>query len=317
MRVTVFDVHVLIAVIAVGAVKTVRAELVTALTQTNQLVSFDSATPGATSVRAISGLQGGDFLSAFDARPANKSLFGLAVNGTTGRLYNINRNTGQATLASTIRTPLIGSFFGVDFNPAVDRLRIVSNLGQNLRINVDTGETTVDTALQYAAGDRNAGAPPLVIASAYSNNTAGTAATTLYGLDLNTQSLVTQAPPNNGTLNTIGSLSSILFPEAAFDISGVTGVAYAILNGFELATVNLTTGATATIGAINAPSNLIGLSVQPTAIPEPGSGMLVLCGAAAWYVLRCRRCRVRQQADLADDPGTQTQHDQRQSASQA
>ena len=120
----------------------------------------------------------------------------------------------------TISAALNGNFFGMDFNPTVDRLRIVSDTGQNLRVNVDTGAALVDGALQFAAGDPNAGTTPQVVAAAYSNNFGNAVSTTLYTLDLATQSLLTQAPPNAGTLNTIGSLSGILFPEAAFDIFG-------------------------------------------------------------------------------------------------
>ncbi len=138
-----------------------------------------------------------------------------------------------------------------------------------------------------------------MIAAAYSNNIAGTGSTTLYTLDLSTQSLLTQAPPNNGTLNTIASLSSILFPEAAFDISGVTGVAYAILNGFELSAINLTTGVATSLGAINAPGNIIGLSapVGVTVVPEPSSLALMTLGAA-WIVrAKWRRRSSAVQAD--------------------
>lgn len=270
-----------------------RAELLLALTQGNQLVSFDSGNVGVTSTVTIAGLQAGDVLTGIDARPLNNSLFGFAVNGTTGRLYSIDRLTGAATLNSTLNTAVSGNFFGVDFNPTVDRLRIVSDTGQNLRVNVDTGAALVDGALQFAAGDANAGTPPQVVAAAYANNSNGAATTTLYTLDLSTQSLLTQAPPNNGTLNTVAALSSILFPEAAFDISGMTGMAYAILNGFELASINLTTGEATSLGAINTPGNIIGLSapVNITAVPEPSSIMLTVLGAAAVFGARRRRCK--------------------------
>lgn len=42
---------------------------------------------------------------------------------------------------------LEGTLFGVDFNPAVDRLRIISDTGQNLGVNFQTSETNVDTPL--------------------------------------------------------------------------------------------------------------------------------------------------------------------------
>lgn len=268
-----------------------RAELVTALTNDNSLVNFDTATPGTTSTVTITGLMGGDFLSDIDERPATGQLYGLANTAGTGRLYSIDRFTGEATLQSTVSTALTGSFFGVDFNPVVDRLRIVSDQGQNLRIDVSTGAATLDGTLQFAAGDANAGTPPQVVASAYSNNFAGTASTTLYGLDLSTQSLVTQSPPNAGTLNTIGSLSNILFAEAGFDISGISGLAYAVLNGFELVQVNLATGVTTSLGAINAPSSIVGFAAQSgiTAVPEPSSALLVLAAAALFFRVRQRR----------------------------
>ena len=40
---------------------------------------------------------------------------------------------------------LSGTAFGIDFNPVVDRLRITSNAGQNLRTNVVSGGVMVRT----------------------------------------------------------------------------------------------------------------------------------------------------------------------------
>ncbi|MCC6510533.1 MAG: DUF4394 domain-containing protein [Pirellulaceae bacterium] len=281
---------VLIPLTILAAMQTAKAELVTGLTQSNQLVNFDTSSPGLTSTVTVTGLVGGDVLNGIDARPLNGALYGFAVSGTTGRLYNIDRITGSATLSSTLNTAVNGNFFGIDFNPTVDRLRIVSDTGQNLRVNVTDGVSLVDGNLQFAAGDANSGTPPQVVAAAYSNNVASAVSTTLYTMDLSTQSLLTQVPPNNGTLNTIGALSGILFPEAAFDISGLSGVAYAILNGFELATVNLATGATTSLGAINAPGSLIGLATV-TAIPEPSSILLVTLGTAVWLGAKRQRQR--------------------------
>ena len=43
---------------------------------------------------------------------------------------------------------LSGTAFGFDFNPTVDRIRVVSDTGQNLRLNPDTGAVAaVDGAL--------------------------------------------------------------------------------------------------------------------------------------------------------------------------
>lgn len=290
MRLLLFNLSVLMTLLSAS---TARAEVVYALTDNNQLVNFDTSTPGTSSFVSVTGLVAGDFLSSIDSRPLNGDLYGFAVTAGTGRLYTIDRNTGAAALQTTIGTALSGNFFGVDFNPSVDRLRVVSDTGQNLRINVDSGVAITDTDLQFAAGDANAGTTPQVIAAAYSNNFAGAPSTTLYTLDLATQSLLTQSPPNSGTLNTVGSLSGVLFPEAAFDISGITGVAYAILNGAELSQVNLLTGETTSLGFIDTPGNIIGFAAPSsiTAVPEPSSAVLLALGMAGGYRAYRRRSK--------------------------
>ena len=80
-----------------------EAELLTGLTSTGNLVTFDSATPGtiASSV-AITGLQAGETLLGIDRRPANGLLYGL---GSTSRLYTINTTTGLATAVGARRSP--------------------------------------------------------------------------------------------------------------------------------------------------------------------------------------------------------------------
>src|SRR4030081_3863716 len=71
---------------------------------------------------------------------------------------------------------------------------------------------------QYKDGDPNAGKTPKVVAGAYSNSWKGTKATALYNIDVTTGALVTQAPPNDGVLNTIGSLGMTVNGPVAFNI---------------------------------------------------------------------------------------------------
>jgi hypothetical protein len=113
-------------------------------------------------------------------------------------------STFAATLVASLDKTLSGSRHGLDFNPVPDRLRLTSDTDQNLRINVDTGATTVDGALN-GAGNEN------VTGSAYTNNDTNTATgIVLYGINVNgaggLAELVIQNPPNNGTLTTVGSL---------------------------------------------------------------------------------------------------------------
>ena len=153
-----------------------------------------------------------------------------------------------ATLAqrSTFSVPLLGDFFGSDFNPVPDRLRTTSDAEQNLRTNADTGATTVDGPLAYADG-RQAD----VVGSAYTNSFADATTTQLYDIDAATDVLALQNPPNAGTLVEIGPLGADVTKYAGFDITppaaGSTPYAALLREGKEdrgsrLARIDLATG---------------------------------------------------------------------------
>jgi hypothetical protein len=103
----------------------------------------------------------------------------------------------QRTRAPTPFTPALrGRFFGVDFNPMVDRIRVTSDANQNIRLHPD------DANVVGADADLNPG-DPTVVGSAYTNSSfsAGLASSTvLYALDALDDAIYVQSPPNNGTL---------------------------------------------------------------------------------------------------------------------
>ena len=242
------------------------------LSVTNKLVRFNSGAPGTiqNSVQ-IGGLQSGENLVGIDFRPATGQLWGI---GSTSRLYTIDLNSGAATVVgSVLTTTLAGASFGFDFNPAVDRIRVTSDQDQDLRLNPNNGSVAaIDGTLAYTSTDRNAGQNPLVIASAYTNNFPGPAATILYNIDSNLDVLVTQNPPNSGTLNTIGSLGVNAGETGAFDIVG-TNTAFAALttsgeaNSTGLYTINLSTGAATMVGTIGGGEAIRGLAASLSAAP--------------------------------------------------
>ncbi len=237
------------------------------VTLAGNLVRFSSATPTTIDASvAITGLQSGETIVGMDVRPATRQLYAV---GSTGRIYIINPVTGTAQQAATLSVALNGTAFGVDFNPVPDRLRIVSDADQNLRVDVSSGTATVDGTLAYAAGDANAGQNPNVTGAAYTNNMAGATTTTLYVIDSNRDILATQNPPNNGTLNTIGPLGVDTTDMVGFDITNAGGAALAVLTtsltpGGSLAsrlyTINLTTGAATLVGDVGGGSPLRALT---------------------------------------------------------
>lgn len=237
------------------------------LTPNNVLVRFGSDNPKRVQVTGI----GNGNLQCIDFRPANGKLYGLT---DTDRIYTINPNTGVATLVSTLNPSNFGfngGFqSGCDFNPVVDRLRVVGSNDQNFRINVDTGEIAEftpgirpDKRLAYAADDRNSKRDPNITGAAYDSSRAGALSTELYGIDYNLDVLVEQDPPNDGTLNTIGSLGFNFAPIVGFDIfTDRDGKDNAFaLSGETLYTINLETGAARRMGSMPGGSGYIGLAV--------------------------------------------------------
>ena len=137
-----------------------------------------------------------------DVRPADGMLYAVTADGG---IYTVDAKTGAATMKSKLSETLkAGITVTVDFNPAADRLRVITSDGTNLRINVDDGKTTVDGTLKFKDGDAKAGKTPKVVAGAYTNSAnPKPAATALYDID-EAGHLLTQAPPNDGILNTVG-----------------------------------------------------------------------------------------------------------------
>lgn len=195
-----------------------------ALTASNEIVNYLSGNPLIEKATIpVTGLQPGEKLLAIDFRPATGQLYAVTDQS---RIYFINTTTGEAFAPSmTPFSPAIdGSMVGFDFNPTVDRIRLVTNTGQNLRLNPETG------GLAAIDGNLNPGSP-VVTAVAYSNSFAGTTSTILYDIDVATDKLYIQNPPNAGGLIEVGLLGVEAVGEAGFDIAPDNSVAIAALYG--------------------------------------------------------------------------------------
>ena len=228
----------LVTAAAAGAA---QAQTALGLTGDRTLVMIDTATGAVTgSVEA----QGVTRLHGIDYRPGNGTIIGVT---DTQAIVTIDPATGATTEIAKMNTMLDvaeGAAVIVDVNPAADRLRFMSG-SQNHRVNMETGEVTVDGMLNFDPADANAAATPMVVAVAYTNSYGKPEKTAMYDIDAGLNALLQQTAPNDGTLATIGSLGVTLEGPVALDVATTadgTNTAYvAALGGLHL--LDLATGA--------------------------------------------------------------------------
>ncbi len=264
--------------------------LVELTTGSQSLYSFSSDSPASGSLAAVAGLRTGEQLTSIDYRPLTGELYGLSSGNA---IYTLDSTSGTATLVGAGFTDsLNGGNFGFDFNPAIDRIRIVSDADQNFVAHPDTGEANVanTTAVAYASGDINAGAQPNVVHHGYDGNVFGALAsgTQLRAIDTNLDILVTQAN-NAGTLETIGPLGIDALDIGGFDVA-TTGNAFGVFSDgigsvtSTLYSIDLNTGAAASLGTV--PHTVWGIAAVP--VPEPSSNVIMIGLLISLFVVRRR-----------------------------
>ena len=218
----------------------------------------------------ISGMKEvGELIDGIDFRPVDGVIYGVS---NRNRLYKIDPVSGVATQVGAATFPIeLTEKHGFDFNPTVDRIRVLDGPTRNIRLNPDTAAQLVDTPLTYAAGDGLFGQPVTINAIAYSNNAPGSATTTLFGIDHNFDVLVRiggvdgNPSPNTGLVSSIGPLGVNAGADTHFDI-GASNLAFAtidVLGNPSLFTVNLSTGAASLIGATAIAATQTGLALAP------------------------------------------------------
>jgi hypothetical protein len=217
------------------------AETALGLTGDRTLVMIDTTTAAVTGTVEV---QGVTRLHGIDYRPGTMTVIGVTEAQV---IVTIDLMTGTATPLSTMNTmmdiaddaPVI-----VDVNPAADRLRFMSG-STNHRVNMDTGEVTVDGALNWDGADANAGSGLMVAATGYTNSYAKPEKTAMFNIETGMSALLQQTAPNDGTNTTIGLLGVTLEGPVGFDVATTadgTNTAWLAANG-GLHTVDLTTGA--------------------------------------------------------------------------
>lgn len=266
-----------------------RKENMFAVTTGNNLISFNAGQPRKIlSKKALTGLQLDEEIVGIDFRVAKGVLFALGSTKGQGRLYTIDKDSGKATaVGSPLAVALDGNEFGFDFNPTVDRIRVVSNSGLNMRLHPDTGAVVdanpnepgiqTDGKLAFDAADSNAGKTASVMAAAYTYNKVNDKITTNFAIDGKLDLLLTQGTregvmpavsPNTGRLFTVGKLGVGEAARVSFDIADTTGAGFAAFtkageSASKFYLINLETGAATFLGTIGGGEAVRGVSFEP------------------------------------------------------
>jgi Domain of unknown function (DUF4394) len=253
-----------------------RSLQVVGLTTDGRLVSFDADRPAQTrTIGKVKDLVGDMSLVGVDHRVQDGKLYGV---GDAGGIYTLSTRDARATKVGQLTVALNGTSFGVDFNPAANRLRVVSNTGQNLRHNLDDATATAPPLAGMTVMDGNLTVPPAttpamgIAAAAYTNNDLDpNTATTLFDLDTAADQIVVQSPANGGQLAATGKLLVDADPVAGFDIysrqavgttQGNRGFAtISVLGRYGFHQVDLLTGRATRVGSFRASTQVADIAI--------------------------------------------------------
>lgn len=226
----------------------------------NTIVSIDLATATVTNSVTVEG----PALLGIDYRPATAQIIGVTAEQA---VITIDPATGASTELSrmAVKLPVADMPVVVDVNPVPDRLRFMTGT-TNHRVNMDTGEVTVDGDLHFEATDANAGKTPMIVAVGYINSFGKPEATAMFDIDASLGALIRQTAPNDGTLATIGDLGVTANGPLSFDVAGsADGTNTAWLGtGDALHTVDLGTGKVIESWSVTGLDGMIrDLTIQP------------------------------------------------------
>ena len=225
------------------------------------LLRFNQNNPRRVASKPITGLPQGVTIRGIDFRPASGDLYALGSNRVA---YRLNPRTAIAVPEgpSFDRVPSVlpGNSNGFDFNPTVDKIRVTSDAGANIRVNPDDGTLlSADTNLTPAGVQ--------VVGSAYTNSSFSAVrptVTELYAYDVapSPDNLWIQRPANAGTLIMPMPTGLDLGGDVGFDIAGAANVGYLAgtpqgRGAARLYRLDLATGRTRSLGRIGLFNNTI------------------------------------------------------------
>jgi Domain of unknown function (DUF4394) len=181
-----------------------------------EFVSFRADAPG-TIIRTVNDAGIASEVGGMDFRLTTGELYVLyrISSGTSGdsvELRKLNLVSGYAATLGTVGLPLLpqNSAVGMAFDPYSDRIRLITNKGNHIPVNPDTGASEgFYSALNYVAGDSGGTATPGVAHVAFSQAVVQPSTTTFYGIDSTRNVLVRIGPANTPTLSTSSNVTTI------------------------------------------------------------------------------------------------------------
>jgi uncharacterized protein DUF4394 len=271
---------------------------------------FQTATPGTVTTVSLGAVTAGETMVAVAWRPQTGQLYGLGVNAVadTATLYLVDPQTGTVTvvgaaggiayvnaLGDPVDLPTASAGWGIDFNPTVDRLRVVANGAFNARVNPVTG-APVDGDTGNPGINPDGAHNPLppgstgVTSVSYTNAftqplTGGV--TTVYVLEPTANQLLIQNPANAGLLTaartvTVGGAPLDFGTVTGLDIPGEvtvatsavaaagSGIALLDVSGVErVYALDLTSGEATLLGAVGSPVTSIAVGDAQRDLPKP------------------------------------------------
>lgn len=254
------------------------ADVFTAVTVDNNLVTFDSSAPGVILTSApVTGLaSGGGNLVNLAYNPTDGLYYGLDF---AANFYSID-STGAATQIPSTFAPT-GFSGGLAWDPSGGVLVFVSESAELYTITT-TGTATKQPDFVYSPGDANDTETPSLTAIGFDPDF-----NTPYFINPNTNTLVTNLDINLGSADTVGPLGFDVTPNAALMVDSL-GNLYASLStdGFSSSfySIDAGTGAATLIG--NFASGVLAIT-GTAAVPEPSAALLGL--ASLGLMARRRR----------------------------
>ncbi|MBN9483325.1 MAG: hypothetical protein BGO70_12660 [Bacteroidetes bacterium 43-93] len=191
----------------------INAQSLVGITQDDKVFTMANiAAPGLISTPiTVTGMTAGQTIAGADVRPLTGELYimGYDALSNTAQIYSLNTATGvAAAISSTPMSLGLGATDAIsfDFDPTMDRIRVVGANGKNYNINPVNGAiVSTDADLSFGLADVNHLATPSIGAIAYTNSYVGAGTTALYSYDMALNVLAAIDSPATGVLHTIGN----------------------------------------------------------------------------------------------------------------